>query len=176
MKNPLTTVQRLHTLGRILSSLVFVLSIILFIAFLVASGVIHNALKAGKTIDDIFPDGAPYTLETLYGLSAVLAVTALGEIFLSKYASSYFTLEIEKGTPFNEECVKKLRTLGIIAIIEPVAVYACTSVLHNTILRKYGNVESLEIRATGGLILGLMILVISLFCRYGTELEEKNRK
>lgn len=176
MKNPLTTVQRIHRLGRILSTLFFVTSIILLIALLTATGIIHNALKGGKTAEDIFGGGVSFTLETLYGLTAALSDFALGEIFLSRYAQSYFTLELEKGTPFNEECVRKLRKLGILTIIITIVECACASILYSSILTKYGNMASLEPRATGGVILGVMFIILSLFSGYGTELEEKNRK
>lgn len=176
MKNPLTTVQRLHGLGRILSTVVFVISIIALITLLTATGVLHNAIKGGKTAEGVFGDGAAVTLESLYGLSAALAVFAMGEISLSRYALGYFTLELVMGTPFNEECAHKLKNLGFLTIAVTVLECICSSVLYSAIEKKYGNMPSLEPRATGGVVLGLMFLVLSLFCRYGSELEEKNRK
>lgn len=176
MKNPLTTVQRLHGLGRILSTVFFVVSIILLITLITAAGVLYNAIRGGKTAGDVFGDSAAVTLESLYGLSASLAILALGEIFLSRYALGYFRLELEKGTPFNMECADRLKKLGFLTIAVTLLESICSSVLYSSIAEKYGNMESLTPRATGGVVLGLMFLVLSLFSRYGAELEEKNRR
>ncbi|MDD6347188.1 MAG: hypothetical protein PUA52_04125 [Lachnospiraceae bacterium] len=95
---------------------------------------------------------------------------ALSDGFLLTMACRYFALEEAEGTPFTAGGARRLRNLGIYAIVLPLAAVIIGAVIMAIAapgkdLPGDGNLP--------GLITGILLITASVIFRYGAELEAK---
>ena len=172
----LDTIQTLAKIGRVLSKIVFIFSLIGAIGC--AAGILSvkflpESIQLGRTTiqgfvdlgDDLNPNAAIFAM-------VPTALLCAGEAILAKIAERYFRREIADGTPFTFDGAKALQRLGVCAIVIPIAA-SVLAALAMTIMSEFvlGAIEP-EIGEVGTIGLGVMMIVASLLCRHGAELSQ----
>ena len=95
--------------------------------------------------------------------------TKIGK-FGDKAAYRYFDHELTAGTPFTFEGATELMRLGIFVICINLVSAVLAQVAHGIISAVLENVEALTLEGGDSVALGVMLIVLSVFCRYGAEL------
>ena len=176
MEKTLHTIQKIAKLGKVLSTIVFVLSIV------GAAGCIVGAvcwelfgnfeldlLGGGITIYNLVESEAGI-IGGVYTACATGFVLILGEVFLAKMAQRYFKHELKAGTPFTMEGAKELKSLGIKTIVVPLIAYVAAAIVHGVMVRflQMGGGE-FDTDITINLGLGIMFIIGSLLCNLGAQ-------
>ncbi len=169
MKSSLIALQRLCRTGKVLSRIFYVLSVVVAVIATVFLLLILLSSSLHDKVEKIVSSHSFYNIATLYGLSVVTVVLAIGEAIKAKKAENYFKLELEAGTPFKEELSKKMRGLGLAVIIVPIISYTISHVIYHILSASLSGMAPLELNASGSITLGVMFLVLSLITRYGAE-------
>lgn len=172
----LKTIQVFAKIGRILSKIIFILSVVGFclcIVGVVSLAVGFDGIKiGGTTVRSIFANEAGLSMATLYTSAALGALLCAAEAVISKFAEVYFRNELKDGTPFTHRGARELTRLGILSIAIPLA----TAIVRAIIILIVGNihpeVEKLDSEIGFSFISGIMMIVLSVFCRYGADLRE----
>ena len=153
----LKTIQTLSKIGKIISKIVYICCIVGFIGC--AVGIVAISI-VGNALDMEMP------------LAAVVAglILCAGEYVAARMAYRYFENELNAGTPFTLEGANELMRLGIFVIGIDVASGILAQVAHGIIRVMTGNMEALTLEDGDSVALGIMLIVISVFCRYGAEL------
>lgn len=183
MEKTLKRIQVLSKLGRILSTIVFVCSIVgavgtvlgLFSLLLIGN---KAFVIGGVTIHGMIETNSGTNMPTVYAAIVVGFICCLGEIFLAKMAKNYFSYELEVGTPFTLEGAKKLKKLGISAIVisvvcmilSGIAIAIVEAIAMVTSFASVGDID-IDIQFADGsqIALGIMFIVMSLALRYMAE-------
>lgn len=171
MKSSLTTIQSLHKLGKVLSRIYFVLSIIGLVLSLALAAALLISTDIKDLISSTLFDGTKYGVNTLYGISSTLFLISFGEIFLSRKAEDYFRSELNTGTPFSIENALKLKKLGILTLIIPVVTHTLSAVVYNIMMSNLDGMAPFKFHMTGSVILAVMFIITSMLCRYGAGKE-----
>ena len=165
----LKTIQKLSSLGSILSKIAFVLSVVGFCGCIAGLIGLRFGSDAVLKLGDIRLHGL---IANEYGRAAESVAAALcgwvfvcaGKAVLAKFAECYFKNELRAETPFTLAGAKELQRLGILALAIPLA-----AGLLNT---ETATAAELYFDNEASLVLGLMFLLGSLLCRYGAEQKE----
>ena len=176
----LDTIQRLSRLGRLLSKIAFILSVVGFCGCI--AGLISLRLGGG----DLIRIGG-VTLHGLIGgdlggsIAAALSgwlFFCAGEAVLAKFAETYFKNELSAGTPFTHAGASELMRLGILTLAVPTGSAVVGSIAEGIVA---GFMEAEKAAAMDRyfdneptIVLGIMFLLAALLCRYGAELTQKN--
>ena len=177
----LNTIQKLAKLGKILSKIVYILSMIGAIG--AGVGVVLMATMGedaiAKSKESLMQAGEKSAIEQLDKMDVpflivimcVAVAFCVAEAVISKFAEKYFTNELADGTPFTLRGAKELMRLGIIQA----AVSIGTSTVCGAALAiASASIKSLENETFNGMSFGLGItfIIVSLICRLGAELTE----
>ena len=169
----LKTIQTLSKIGKIVSKIVYICCMVGFIACavgIVAISVGGNALLFDDTtLNDALHNEAVSMGTALTTLIAGLILCA-GEYVVARMAYRYFDRELNVGTPFTSEGAKELMRLGIFVIGINIASGFFAQVACGIISTVMENVKPLTLEGGDSVALGVMLIVISLFCRYGAEI------
>lgn len=175
--NTLKTIQVLAKIGRILSRIVFVCSIVG--AIICAVGVVSLAVTGsesfkvgGVTIHSMVENAVGLDTPALIAAMAAGMVLCIGEIVLSRFAVDYFSNELADGTPFTLRGAKELMRLGILTIAIPLGTAVVCAIGIAVADNFYPSIEKLIPGDDSSVGLGIMMIVLSLVCRYGAELTE----
>lgn len=170
----LKAIQVLAKIGKILSKIIFVFCIVGFclcVAGIISLAIGLEGLKlGGTTIHGLIESETSMSMESLYGVMAVGAVFCVAEAVLSKFAEIYFRNELADGTPFTRRSAKELTRLGILTIAIPMAAAIICSIGVGIASLAYPEIETLPHVGGTSVGLGIMMIIASLFCRYGAEL------
>lgn len=175
----LHTLRNLSKLGGTLSRIVFIFCCIIGFCGCLA-GVLSLALGAemlkfnGETLEHLLLTEADVTVGTLYAAMAVGAILCAGEAVLSRFAMHYFKRMLAGGTPFSPDGAKELMRLGVLTLCIPLGAQLAAGIVQAAIVRALPQAAPLHLDASGSVTLGVMMIVLSLVCRYGAELHEKN--
>ena len=175
MEKTLHTIQKVAKLGKILSTIIFVICIVA--AALCVAGAIcweefgefEITVLGGVTISSLVESETGMTGGVVTACAAGV-VLLLGEIILSKAAQKYFKHELEIGTPFTMEGAKELKKLGIKTILIPIISYAVAGItwfVFKRYLQMGGGEYDQEITINLGL--GIMFIIGSLLCKLGAQ-------
>lgn len=174
----LATIQKLANLGKILSKIVMIFSIIGVVGCIL--GIVCMALldfdtiKIGDlTIHGLIEEKAGTSTGTIYTSMAVGMILCMGEVVLCKYAKRYFINELDAGTPFTFEGARELKKLGILNIWLPIATIIVADITYNIMNECMKDVADMNIDDYSSIGIGIAFLVLSLICKYGAELQEK---
>lgn len=108
----------------------------------------------------------------LVGILAAAAISLLSGGILTAFAYRYFTAELKEGTPFTNAGADRIRQLGIIAIaISIISMSVIDGIYENIGLAEWSRFDD-----AGGITLGICLILLSMVVRYGTELEQKNKR
>lgn len=175
----LQTIQKLSRLGKTLSKIAFIFSVIGFFGCIVGllsvqfgSGMILKL--GGVTLHGMISGELAGNLK---GSSAALGgwlIVCAGEAVLARFAEGYFKQELETGTPFTAAGAKALLRLGILTIAIPTGCALLGSIAEG-LIAGFMQVETaaaldLYFDNDASIVLGIMFLLASLLCRYGAEL------
>ena len=181
----LETIQKLAKLGRILSKIVFVLCVIasgicllglLCTVFLPEEAEIGNVAIQGMTElpqevkDNMTEDTFRAVSYVAMGLAMIICAC---EAALAKMAERYFKHELEAGTPFTFDGAQELKRLGIYTIVLPLVTSVIAQIalfeLEKHLTGKIDDTSTISV----SLGLGIMMLVMSVVCKYGAEIMQK---
>lgn len=176
------TIKKLSNLGRILSKIVFICTIIGF-CLMVLLMVLFMTIIDQSDVVEIIESLLNKDIGTVTNLGVILIalfvaflISFAGRLVTSKYAENYFKKVIADGTPFNEENAKRIFKLGVMLI----CISLITSIIvENTVsafLMKIGVTESLNfsINLPAGVILGGLFIFLSYVCKLGAEILSEN--
>lgn len=172
----LHTIQILSETGRILSRIIFICCIVGISgcavgAFCLAVGA--ETLKlGGVSLHMLLETSAGVNAGTLYAVAAVGAVLCVSEGVLAKFAEVYFKRELADGTPFTGRGAGELRRLGILTVSISAGASILCAIIHKLFSRYLADVAPFDLADSGMILLGVMLIVLSVFCRYGAELAE----
>ena len=171
--NTLKTIQTLSKIGRILSKIVYICCLVGFcgcIIGIVSLGLGGEVFKlGGVTIHSIIDSHSHMSMPALYTAMAVGMVLCAAEAVLCKFAELYFKNELADGTPFTMRGAKELLRLGILTIVIPLGTVIVCSIGVSIADNMVPGIDKLSIGEFSSVGLGVMMIVLSLFCRYGAE-------
>ena len=171
--NTLKTIQTLAKIGKVFSKIIFVCCIVGFCGCIV--GIVSLALGAetfklgGVTIHSMIENEAGMSLPTLYASMAVGLLFCGAEAVLCKFAEAYFKHELADGDPFTLRGAKELLRLGILTVAIPLGMVIVCSIGVAIADNMVPGIDKLSIGEFSSVGLGVMMIVLSLFCRYGAE-------
>ena len=172
----LNTIQTLAKIGKIISKIIYVCCIVGFCGCIV--GIVSLAIGAetfklgGVTIHSMIEKEAGMNMPTLYASMAVGLIFCGAEAVLCKFSEIYFKHELADGEPFTLRGAKELMRLGILTIAIPLGTVIVCSIGVSIADNVYPGIDKLSIGEFSSVGLGVMMIVLSLFCRYGAELNE----
>lgn len=177
-------VQKLAKIGKILSKVAFVFSIIGICGCLV--GLLSNVFGSGKvfkiggvTIYGLLADFTAYNVKSISATLVAWLIVCIGQAVLAKFAELYFCNTLMAGTPFTETGARELRRLGIMAIAIPTGCVVLAEIVQG-IMMGFMNMTAdggadLSFDNEASIIVGVMFIACSFLCGYGAEvLEGKN--
>ena len=171
--NTLKAIQTLAKIGKIFSRIIYICCIVGFCGCIV--GIVSLAIGAetfklgGVTVHSMIENKAGMNLPTLYASMAVGLLFCAAEAVLCKFAEIYFKNELADGNPFTLRGAKELLRLGILTIAIPLGTVIVCSIGVSIADNIYPSINKLAIGEFSSVGLGVMMIVLSLFCRYGAE-------
>lgn len=176
--------RKLFVLGRVLSKVAFILSIVGFC--LCIAGMVNLNLENGEgiklggvTLHDMVVDRRGYGIGSVTAAILGVMVVCAGEAVLAKFAEICFAHALNAETPFTFGFAKETLRLGILAIAIPLGCAIAGSIVE-AIAAAWMNAPKIAIlqknfNNTLSASVGVMFILVSLLCRSGAELLEKNR-
>ena len=178
--NTLKALQILAKIGKILSTIVFVVCIVgasLCILGITCLAIIPDGIQiGGTTIRGLVEQKAGWSLATCHLAMTQGIILCAGEAVLAKFAERYFDNELKAGTPFTFEGAKELMRLGILAICIPIGTAILAAIAYGIFRAVTKDVTDPDLDNSTSVILGVMLIVGSLLCRHGAEVSEKPKK
>lgn len=174
--NTLKSMQTLAKIGKVFSKIIFVCCVVGFCGCIV--GIVSLALGAetfklgGVTIHSMIENEAGLNLPTLYASMAVGLLFCAAEAVLCKFAEAYFKHELADGDPFTLRGAKELLRLGVLTIAIPLGAALVCSIGIAVADNFYPGLDKMAAGEYSSVGLGIMMIVLSLFCRYGAEAQE----
>jgi len=173
----LNTIQKVARVGKILSKIVCIFSIVGAVFCLIGAVSLAitdvDTFKIGDvTIHSIVENNANMTVGTMLSRLAVGAILCIGEVIVARKAVKYFKNEIEAGTPFTFDGAKELKKLGIFTIWFPIVIMILADIAYLVINEMYESVADLKIDSYVSIGTGIAFIIVSLLCKYGAEMAE----
>lgn len=181
----LDTIQKLSKIGRVLSKIAFVFSVIGFcgcIAGLLSLSFGNGSLIkiGGVTLHALISEEYGYNIKSITAALSGWMIICAGEAVLSKFAEVYFKNELKAETPFTLAGAKGLLRLGILTLAIPTGCAVAGSIVEGIIagFMQVEKAEAMDIYFdnAASIALGIMFILGSLLCRYGAELKERAEK
>lgn len=177
--NPLNTIQKLSKIGKVLSKIAFVFSVIGFctcIAGLLGLSFGNGSIIkiGGITLHRLISEEYGYNIKSICATLSGWLIVCAGEAVLAKFAESYFKNELQAETPFTLAGAKELLRLGILTLSVPTGCAAAGSIAEG-ILAGFMKTQkaatiNLYFNNETSIVLGIMFILGALLCRYGAEL------
>lgn len=176
----LKTLQSLSGLGRVLSKIAFVFSVIGAcgcIAGIISLSFAESELikLGGVTLHGLISEHIGADVKSIIAALSAGIIACAGEAVVAKFAELYFKNEQGAGTPLTLAGAAELMRLGILAIAVPVVCAAAGSIVRGIVAAIISAEKVADISIfgdSGNFALGMMFIVASLLCRYGAELAE----
>lgn len=175
----LNTIQRLSKIGRVLSKIAFIFSVVGFCGCIVGLISLNfgdgGAIKIGGiTLHRLVGDTYGYNIKSISAALIDWMIVCAGEAVLAKFAEFYFRNELHAGTPFTFAGAKEMLRLGILTLAIPTGCAVLGGIAEG-IAAGFTDVPlavSLDRQFDNGasIALGIMFIFLSLLCRYGAEL------
>lgn len=177
----LNTIQTLSKVGKVLSKIAFIFSVIGFcgcIAGLLSLSFGNGSFIkiGGVTLHGLISEEYGYNIKSITAALSGWLIICAGEAVLAKFAEIYFKNELNAGTPFTSAGAKELLRLGILTIAVPVGSAIAGSIAEG-IVAGFMKVEKaaamdMYFDNDAAIVLGVMFILGSLLCRCGAELKE----
>ena len=180
-KNNSRVLQLIAQIGKILSKVAFVFSIIGICGCFV--GLLSNVFGSGKifkiggiTIYGLLAEFDAYNVKSISATLVAWLIVCVGQAVLAKFAELYFRNALMEGTPFTQVGARELRRLGILTMVIPTGCVVLAEIVQG-IMTGFMNVMSdgwsLNFDNEASVIVGVMFIACSFLCGYGSELLEK---
>lgn len=167
----LNTLQTLSRLGRVLSKIAFVCSLVGFCGCI--AGIVSEVLQdenviriGGVTLHGILEKTGRYNDRELIAAMSAWLIVCAGEAVIARFAQIYFWNEIKRGTPFTDDGADELKRLGIITLAVSLGCSALAEAVQELVA---GSVGMVSFEGGTSAALGIMFIVGSVMCRYGAE-------
>ena len=135
----LKIIQSLARLGKILSKIAFILSLVG--VFGCVAGLLSLAFGSGTLLQignvalhSLIPVSSGFNLKAIAGALSGWLIICTGEAALSRFALLYFTRELTDGTPFTQRGAKELLRLGILTIAIPIGCTVAAAIVHGIVM------------------------------------------
>ena len=106
-------------------------------------------------------------------------IVCAGEAVLAKFAEVFFQNELNAETPFTLSGAKELLRLGILTLAIPTGCAVVGSIVQGVVAgflnAPKAAVMDLSFDHEASIALGIMMILGSLLCRYGAELQTQDR-
>lgn len=179
MSKSLKTIQVIAKIGRILSLIVFVCTIIGMAGAII--GILTLALGVGDitigdlTLKSIIENEAGLSMGTLYTTLACSVLLCAGEGVIAKFAEIYFKREEAAGTPFTLDGAKELFRLGIISIAVSLGTYLLACICQGVMREFLNDAVSTDFSSSTSVGLGVAMMLVSVILKCATEtISDKN--
>lgn len=176
----LKTIQTLAKIGKIVSKIIFVFSVIgfcgCFIGIIGLAAGVETFTLGGVSIHSIIEERSGMSMAALYASMAVGALFCAAEAILCKFSEIYFKNELEDGDPFTLRGAKELLRFGILAVAIPLGTSMICSIAIAIASHFYPDINGLSTEGFSSVGIGVMLIVLSLFCRYGAEQKEQKEQ
>lgn len=175
----LETIQKAARIGKNVTRIFLFLSIFFITLSIIALMAVILSDGMGVDVKDYTIGGLFRGREDVASLDAIIYTIALsvyfiGHTYLWNSAYRYFAVEVETGTPFRIENYRNLRSLGIATILFPALFELLTLILLNFASEHvFSGSSIMEYNPLSTFSLGVMIIFVSVVCRYGAEVEAK---
>mgnify|MGYP005777501451 FL=1 len=177
----LKTIQTLSKIGKVLSKIVFIFSVIGFCGCI--AGLIGLCFEngdfikiGGVTLHGLISENLGFDVKNVSAILSEGLIIYAGEAVLAKFAELYFKNELKAGTPFTLAGAKELLRLGILSLAISTGCAMVGSIVEGIVagLIKAEETAAIDIHFdnSSNIALGVMFIVVSLLCRYGAELWE----
>lgn len=165
----LATVQKITAVLQVLSLVVMVIAFALGVC-LMAGGVmlLSSNEETVNQIVQVLPEDFDYTIEQLGAHFLSMALTMVVHAVLFLFVYLYLRAENNDGTPFTRPGAMKLRSLGIKTIVLSIVSTLASTVVYNT----YKVDQLTPADATGGILTGVAMILLSFVFFYGADLEK----
>ena len=177
----LNTIQKLSKIGKGLSKIAFIFSVIGFcgcIAGLLSLSFGNGSLIkiGGITLHGLISEEYGYNIKSITAALSGWMIVCAGEAVLAKFAEVYFKNELQAKTPFTLAGAKELLRLGILIAAIPTGCAVAGSIVEG-IVAGFMKVEKaaamdMYFDNESSIVLGIMFILGFLLCRYGAELRE----
>lgn len=177
----LNTIQKLSKIGKVLSKIAFIFSVIGFcgcIAGLLSLCFENSSLIkiGGVTLHGLISEEYGYNIKSITATLPGWMIVCAGEAVLAKFAEIYFKNEFRAETPFTFAGAKELLRLGILTLTIPTGCAVIGSIIEGIIagLMKVEKAAAMDLYLDkeSSIVLGIMFILGSLLCRHGAELRE----
>lgn len=174
MKNSsLETLLVLSKLGRILSKIAFICSIVglsLASVGLISFALGFDGIKfGGVTIKGLIEENANMSMTTIYASTIGVIFFCVGEIVLALFSIKFFELCLKEKTPFSFRVSENMKRLGILIIVIPFASLLLSAISYGIISAITGEKIDLNPSIEGSITLGIMFIISSIICKCGAE-------
>ncbi len=180
----LHTIQTLSKIGKKLSKIAWILSVIGFcgcIAGLLSLNFGNGRLikLGGVTLHGLISVEAGYSIKSITAALSGWMIVCAGEAVLAKFAEVFFQNELNAETPFTLSGAKELLRLGILTLAIPTGCAVVGSIVQGVVAgflnAPKAAVMDLSFDHEASIALGIMMILGSLLCRYGAELQTQDR-
>lgn len=135
----LQTIQKFSKIGKILSKMAFIFSVIGFcgcIAGILSMSLGNGSLikLGGVTLHKLISEEYGYNIKSITASLSGWLVVCAGEAVLAKFAEVYFQNELQAETPFTLAGAKELLRLGILTITIPTGCAVAESIVEGVII------------------------------------------
>lgn len=173
----LRIIQVLAKICRIVCIIVFVACIIgaagCFVALVILPIVKDIVVHDGKTIAELIAQDGKTNVNTIIAACGMGLFGCGVEIFLAKYNELFFKKEIEVGTPFKKDIVKEMRIVAVVNIAVSLSAVIMVGIALGIVRALVRDLQHFDNYIGTPIGYGIALLIISLFCDYGAELNEK---
>ena len=180
----LQTIQKFSKIGKILSKMAFIFSVIGFcgcIAGILSMSLGNGSLikLGGVTLHKLISEEYGYNIKSITATLSGWLVVCAGEAVLAKFAEVYFRNELKAETPFTLAGAKELLQLGILTITIPTGCAVAGSIVEGVIVgfMKVEKAAAMDMYFDNeaSIVLGIMFILGVLLCRCGAELTENDQ-
>lgn len=180
----LQTIQKFSKIGKILSKMAFIFSVIGFcgcIAGILSMSLGNGSLikLGGVTLHKLISEEYGYNIKSITATLSGWLVVCAGEAVLAKFAEVYFRNELKAETPFTLAGAKELLRLGILTIAIPTGCAVAGSIVEGVIVgfMKVEKSAAMDIYFDNeaSIVLGIMFILGALLCRCGAERMENDQ-
>lgn len=175
----LEILQKLAKLGKILSKIAFIFSVIGICGSLVGVlDVIYGSggvLKlGGVTAYSALAQFNAYNVKSIEAVLTAWMIVCAGEAVVAKFAELYFRGVLTAETPFTRTGARQLNRLGIITIVIPIVSVTLAEIVQEVMTgfmnTAADNRINLDFNNEASVVMGVMFIVGSVICAYGAEL------
>ncbi len=171
----LRVLQTLSRIGKIVTSVLYIVSIVGFCAclfgFIGLTAGSESFKIGGVTFESMLRVEKSISREGIFALLVSTALYCLKNTVLFRFARQYFDTELCDGTPFRRRSSEMLLKLGISVAAVSLGTQILSEILCS-ILAKGENISIPDFASSSdAVVLGVMLAVLALVCRYGAERE-----